>query len=179
MKTLLTALSAAALLTVAGPASAKGCLKGAAVGGVGGHFVGKGHAVLGPPRAAPSAITAPRYRPRRKRRPPRGAKIGFWAKSGLGFDFAQPNEVGGCGGLPEQLFRLSEVEAQAPSLSSLQFRQHRLRGRRLSFLLVGPVAVTSPCGRSAPPREARRMMRTERSTTTYSGALRLCAAAHS
>ncbi|BCI70750.1 hypothetical protein SUS17_2933 [Sphingomonas sp. S17] len=47
MKTLLTALSAAALLTVAGPASAKGCLKGAAVGGVGGHFVGKGHAVLG------------------------------------------------------------------------------------------------------------------------------------
>ncbi|WP_454279384.1 hypothetical protein [Sphingomonas sp. Marseille-Q8236] len=47
MKSLIIALSAAALLTVAGPASAKGCLKGAAVGAVGGHFVGKGHAVLG------------------------------------------------------------------------------------------------------------------------------------
>ncbi|MDR6145317.1 outer membrane lipoprotein SlyB [Sphingomonas sp. SORGH_AS870] len=47
MKTLMTTLSAAILLTVAGPASAKGCLKGAAVGGVAGHFVGKGHAVLG------------------------------------------------------------------------------------------------------------------------------------
>ncbi|NIJ09394.1 outer membrane lipoprotein SlyB [Sphingomonas vulcanisoli] len=29
------------------PVLAKGCLKGAAVGGVGGHFVGKGHAVAG------------------------------------------------------------------------------------------------------------------------------------
>ncbi|MET3436537.1 hypothetical protein [Sphingomonas sp. 1185] len=47
MKTLMTTLSAAILLTAAGPASAKGCLKGAAVGGVAGHFVGKGHAVLG------------------------------------------------------------------------------------------------------------------------------------
>jgi uncharacterized protein YcfJ len=28
-------------------ANAAGCLKGAAVGGVGGHFVGNGHAVLG------------------------------------------------------------------------------------------------------------------------------------
>lgn len=28
-------------------ANAAGCLKGAAVGGVGGHFVGSGHAVLG------------------------------------------------------------------------------------------------------------------------------------
>ena len=43
----MTTLSAAILLTAAGPASAKGCLKGAAVGGVAGHFVGKGHAVLG------------------------------------------------------------------------------------------------------------------------------------
>lgn len=33
--------------TLSSPASAKGCLKGAAVGGVGGHFVGKGHAVAG------------------------------------------------------------------------------------------------------------------------------------
>ncbi|MDH7639376.1 hypothetical protein [Sphingomonas oryzagri] len=29
------------------PAYAAGCIKGAAVGGVGGHFVGKGHAVAG------------------------------------------------------------------------------------------------------------------------------------
>ena len=43
--TLLVALAGAAL--VAGPAEAKGCLKGAAVGGVGGHFVGKGHALAG------------------------------------------------------------------------------------------------------------------------------------
>lgn len=34
-------------LTIVGNANAAGCLKGAAVGGVGGHFVGKGHAVLG------------------------------------------------------------------------------------------------------------------------------------
>jgi uncharacterized protein YcfJ len=33
--------------TTAGQAQAAGCLKGAAVGGVGGHFVGKGHAVAG------------------------------------------------------------------------------------------------------------------------------------
>ncbi|VVT19537.1 conserved exported hypothetical protein [Sphingomonas sp. EC-HK361] len=39
--------AAAALLLAAGPADAKGCLKGAAVGGVGGHFVGHGHAVAG------------------------------------------------------------------------------------------------------------------------------------
>jgi hypothetical protein len=37
---------AAATLAIAGPADAKGCLKGAAVGGVGGHVVGH-HAVLG------------------------------------------------------------------------------------------------------------------------------------
>ncbi|MFM0329499.1 hypothetical protein [Paraburkholderia strydomiana] len=30
-----------------GQANAAGCLKGAAIGGVGGHFVGSGHAVLG------------------------------------------------------------------------------------------------------------------------------------
>jgi outer membrane lipoprotein SlyB len=37
------------LLTCLGvaQANAAGCLKGAAVGGVGGHFVGSGHAVLG------------------------------------------------------------------------------------------------------------------------------------
>jgi hypothetical protein len=46
MKYAIAAIAAAAL-AVAGPAEAKGCLKGAAVGGVGGHFVGKGHAVAG------------------------------------------------------------------------------------------------------------------------------------
>jgi hypothetical protein len=40
-------LAIAALALVAGPADARGCLKGAAVGGVGGHFVGKGHALAG------------------------------------------------------------------------------------------------------------------------------------
>ncbi len=40
-------LAAATLGTAAMPADAAGCLKGAAVGGVAGHFVGRGHAVLG------------------------------------------------------------------------------------------------------------------------------------
>lgn len=40
-------LAVAALAIATGPAEAKGCLKGAAVGGVGGHFVGKGHALAG------------------------------------------------------------------------------------------------------------------------------------
>lgn len=39
--------AAVAAMTLASPVLAKGCLKGAAVGGVGGHFVGKGHAVAG------------------------------------------------------------------------------------------------------------------------------------
>jgi len=43
----LFAIALTASLAAAAPAEAKGCLKGAAVGGVGGHFVGKGHAVLG------------------------------------------------------------------------------------------------------------------------------------
>lgn len=44
-----SALILAALVTLAGtsPVYAKGCLKGAAVGGVAGHYVGKGHAVAG------------------------------------------------------------------------------------------------------------------------------------
>ena len=41
------ALAAATLGTAAMPADAAGCLKGAAVGGAAGHFVGRGHAVLG------------------------------------------------------------------------------------------------------------------------------------
>jgi hypothetical protein len=40
-------LLAALAITGASPALAKGCLKGAAVGGAAGHFVGKGHAVAG------------------------------------------------------------------------------------------------------------------------------------
>lgn len=36
-----------ALTFAAGPSYAAGCLKGAAVGAVGGHFVGKGHSVAG------------------------------------------------------------------------------------------------------------------------------------
>jgi outer membrane lipoprotein SlyB len=35
------------LLAIAGEANAAGCMKGAAAGGVAGHFVGKGHAVAG------------------------------------------------------------------------------------------------------------------------------------
>ena len=35
------------LMMSATPALAKGCLRGAAAGGVAGHFVGKGHAVMG------------------------------------------------------------------------------------------------------------------------------------
>jgi outer membrane lipoprotein SlyB len=39
--------TALALMLAASPSYAAGCLKGAAVGGVGGHFVGRGHAVAG------------------------------------------------------------------------------------------------------------------------------------
>ena len=43
------ALTAAALIALAGasPVFAKGCIRGAIAGGVAGHYVGKGHAVLG------------------------------------------------------------------------------------------------------------------------------------
>ena len=37
----------ALIVASASPSFAAGCLKGAAVGGVGGHFVGRGHAVAG------------------------------------------------------------------------------------------------------------------------------------
>ncbi|KQS01419.1 hypothetical protein ASG11_17245 [Sphingomonas sp. Leaf357] len=46
MKFTIIAALAGATLVAAGPADAKGCLKGAAVGGVGGHLAGH-HAVLG------------------------------------------------------------------------------------------------------------------------------------
>lgn len=35
------------LVMSASPVLAKGCIRGAAAGGIGGHFVGKGHAVMG------------------------------------------------------------------------------------------------------------------------------------
>ena len=41
------AMAAGLIAFAAPPALAKGCLKGAAVGAVGGHFVGKGHAKAG------------------------------------------------------------------------------------------------------------------------------------
>jgi uncharacterized protein YcfJ len=47
IRNLLLAAPTVALLVAAGHANAAGCLKGAAAGGVAGHFVGKGHAVLG------------------------------------------------------------------------------------------------------------------------------------
>jgi outer membrane lipoprotein SlyB len=46
IKALMLTLATVAIATSA-QAEAAGCLKGAAVGAVGGHFVGKGHAVLG------------------------------------------------------------------------------------------------------------------------------------
>ena len=46
MKTLMI-LAAATAVIGAQPALAKGCIRGAAAGGVTGHYVGKGHAVMG------------------------------------------------------------------------------------------------------------------------------------
>ncbi len=40
-------IAAAMAMLVAGPALSKGCIKGAAVGGVAGHYVGRGHAIAG------------------------------------------------------------------------------------------------------------------------------------
>ncbi|TPG54068.1 hypothetical protein [Sphingomonas glacialis] len=40
-------LAVSAALASASPVLAKGCIRGAAAGGVAGHFVGKGHAVMG------------------------------------------------------------------------------------------------------------------------------------
>ncbi len=45
MRTVL--IVAASAVFIASPVVAKGCIKGAAAGGVAGHFVGKGHAVAG------------------------------------------------------------------------------------------------------------------------------------
>ncbi len=46
MKTIAALLAVAALALAAGPADARGCLKGAVIGGVAGHYAGH-HAVLG------------------------------------------------------------------------------------------------------------------------------------
>lgn len=46
MRTSVTAIALVCLVSISGAASAAGCLKGAAVGGVGGHLLGK-HAVIG------------------------------------------------------------------------------------------------------------------------------------
>ena len=46
MRTSIIVLAFASLVSVGGMAHAKGCIKGAAVGGVGGHIAGN-HAVLG------------------------------------------------------------------------------------------------------------------------------------
>ena len=47
MRIAITALAASLLITGASPVLAKGCIRGAAVGGVAGHYVGRGHAVAG------------------------------------------------------------------------------------------------------------------------------------
>ncbi len=46
-KFLLATVATLGLLGAIAPAEAAGCIKGAAVGGAAGHFVGRGHAVLG------------------------------------------------------------------------------------------------------------------------------------
>jgi hypothetical protein len=46
------------MVATASPALAKGCLRGAAAGGVAGHYVGKGHAVMG---AAAGCLMARHY----------------------------------------------------------------------------------------------------------------------
>ena len=47
MKRMILAAAALVLAGAGSPVLAKGCLKGAAMGAVGGHMVGKGHAVAG------------------------------------------------------------------------------------------------------------------------------------
>ena len=47
MKKILMSVLVMSSVVFAANAQAEGCLKGAAVGGVAGHFVGRGHAFLG------------------------------------------------------------------------------------------------------------------------------------
>ncbi|WP_010186555.1 hypothetical protein [Sphingomonas sp. PAMC 26605] len=44
---IISLLAVSAALASASPVLATGCIRGAAAGGVAGHFVGKGHAVMG------------------------------------------------------------------------------------------------------------------------------------
>jgi hypothetical protein len=66
-------LTAVAAMLASSPVLAKGCIRGAAAGGVAGHFVGKGHAVAG---AAVGCVAmhhhyAKQAREQRKANPPR------------------------------------------------------------------------------------------------------------
>lgn len=47
MRLMFTALALPMLIVGASPVLAKGCIRGAAAGGVAGHFVGRGHALAG------------------------------------------------------------------------------------------------------------------------------------
>lgn len=47
MRIVLATVALPLLLVGVSPAMSKGCIRGAAAGGVAGHFVGKGHAVAG------------------------------------------------------------------------------------------------------------------------------------
>jgi len=47
MRIATTTLALSLLVASASPVLAKGCIRGAAVGGVAGHYVGRGHAVAG------------------------------------------------------------------------------------------------------------------------------------
>lgn len=70
MKTLLF-IAAATGLVGAQPALAKGCLRGAAAGGVAGHYVGKGHAVMG---AAAGCVAMHHHYAKQARAPKAAAK---------------------------------------------------------------------------------------------------------
>lgn len=61
------------LIAAASPVLAKGCLRGAAAGGVGGHFVGKGHAVLG---AAAGCVVAHHHYAKQAKAQKAAAKAG-------------------------------------------------------------------------------------------------------
>ncbi|GGB38112.1 hypothetical protein GCM10011380_29360 [Sphingomonas metalli] len=58
-------LAASVMLVAGAPVLAKGCLRGAAAGAVGGHFVGKGHAIMG--AAAGCAVAHHHYAKQAKR----------------------------------------------------------------------------------------------------------------
>ncbi|MDB5738954.1 MAG: hypothetical protein JWO65_2622 [Sphingomonas bacterium] len=47
MRNLVLSCALGASILAATPALAKGCIRGAVVGGVAGHYVGRGHALLG------------------------------------------------------------------------------------------------------------------------------------